>query len=132
MIERGGKVIIKMLENVKRYTIEPIIKNFIKPKTQIYTDEYNIYDQLEDWGFKHSTVCHSKGEYARDENDDGFHEVHVNTMEGFWSLLRSWLRPHRGISQEKLPIYLAFFQLVHNMRRRGKALVNPLLQLLLA
>ena len=23
-------------------------------------------------------------------------EVHVNTMEGFWSLLRSWLRPHRG------------------------------------
>ena len=30
-------------------------------------------------------------------------EVHVNTMEGVWSLLRSWLRPHRGISQEKLP-----------------------------
>jgi hypothetical protein len=20
-------------------------------------------------------------------------------MEGFWSLLRSWLRPHRGLSQ---------------------------------
>ena len=35
-----------------------------------------------------------------------FGEVHVNTMEGFWSLLRSWLRPHRGISQEKLPLYL--------------------------
>jgi transposase-like protein len=29
-------------------------------------------------------------------------------MEGFWSLLRSWLRPHRGISQEKLPVYLGF------------------------
>jgi transposase-like protein len=26
-------------------------------------------------------------------------------MEGTWSLLRSWLRPHRGISQEKLPLY---------------------------
>ncbi len=25
---------------------------------------------------------------------------------GFWSLLRSWLRPHRGISQEKLPVHL--------------------------
>jgi transposase len=23
-------------------------------------------------------------------------------------LLRSWLRPHRGISQEKLPLYLGF------------------------
>jgi transposase len=41
-------------------------------------------------------VCHSRGEYARDEDGDGFHEVHVNTMEGFWSLLRSWLRPHRA------------------------------------
>lgn len=39
------------------------------------------------------------------------------TAEGFWSLLRSWLRPHRGISQEKLPLYLGFFQFVHNVRR---------------
>jgi len=31
---------------------------------------------------------------------DGFHEVHVNTMEGFWSLLNSWLRPHPGFFQE--------------------------------
>ena len=46
--------------------------------------------------------------------------------EGFWSLLRSWLRPHRGISQEKLPIYLGFFQFVHNTRKRGKALLGSL------
>ena len=44
-------------------------------------------------------------------------------MEGFWSLLRSWLRPHRGISQEKLPVYLGFFEFVHNVRKRGKALL---------
>ena len=65
---------------------------------------------------------HSRGEYARDDDSDGFHEVHVNTMEGFWSLLRSWLRPHRGISQDHLPLYLGFFEFVHNVRRRGKAL----------
>lgn len=40
-------------------------------------------------------------------------------MEGFWSLLRSWLRPHRGISQAKLPLYLGFFEFVHNTRKRG-------------
>jgi hypothetical protein len=56
----------------------------------------------------------------------GFCEVHVNTLKGFWSLLRSWLRPHRGISQEKLPAYLGFFQFVHNTRRRGKALLGEL------
>ena len=59
------------------------------------------------------------GHYARDEDGDGFHEVHVNTIEGVWSLLRSWLRPHRGISQEHLPLYLCFFQFVHNARVRG-------------
>ena len=57
---------------------------------------------------------------------------HVNTMEGVWSLLRSWLRPHRGISQEKLPIYLGFFQFVHNARRRGKALLGALVAALVA
>ena len=71
------------------------------------------------------------GEYARDDDGDGFHEVHVNTMEGFWSLLRSWLRPHRGISQDHLPLYLGFFEFVHNVRRRGKALLGSLLELLL-
>ncbi|MDW8327722.1 MAG: IS1595 family transposase, partial [Anaerolineales bacterium] len=64
---------------------------------------------------------------------DGFHEVHVNTMEGFWSLLCSWLRPHRGISQQKkLPLCLGFFEFVHNVRRRGKALLLSSLALLLA
>ena len=53
-------------------------------------------------------------------------------MEGFWSLLRSWLRPHRGISQEKLPLHLGFFEFVHNSRKRGKCLLPSLLGLLLA
>jgi len=45
---------------------------------------------LTNGGYAHRSVCHGRGEYARDEDGDGFHEIHVNTMEGFWSLLRSW------------------------------------------
>ncbi|CDH45736.1 transposase (fragment) [Candidatus Contendobacter odensis Run_B_J11] len=60
------------------------------------------------------------------------YEIHVNPMEGFWSLLCSWLRPHRGISQEKLPLYLDFFQFVYNARIRGQGLLRPLLELLVA
>ena len=97
----------------------------------MFTDEYAIYARLPQWGYAHRTVCHSRGEYARDEDGDGFHEVHVNTIEGVWSLLRSWLRPHRGISQEQLPLYLAFFELTHYLRQRGKALFKPLIQTLL-
>ena len=131
MIQRGGEVVIKMLANVQQQTIKPIIQSMVTSGTLIYTDEYDIYARLESWGYSHKSVCHSAGEYARDDDGDGFCEVHVNTMEGFWSLLRSWLRPHRGISQEKLPIYLGFFEFVHNLRKRGKALLGSLLSTLI-
>jgi transposase-like protein len=131
MIQRDGQVSIQMLPNVQQSTIKPIIEQTVSKGTLIYTDEYAIYNRLEEWGYLHKTVNHSQCEYARDEDGDGFHEVHVNTMEGFWSLLRSWLRPHRGISQEKLPLYLGFFEFIHNVRKRGQALLEPLLSLLL-
>ncbi len=131
MIERGGEVRIALLADVQQKTIRPLIEETIEPGTLINTDEYAIYDALPKWGYVRKSVCHGRGEYARDEDGDGFHEVHVNTMEGFWSLLRSWLRPHRGISQEKLPIYLGFFEFVHNVRRRGRALLGALLNTLL-
>ncbi len=99
MIQPNGEVVLHMLANVQQKTIQPILKRTIQAGSLVYPDEYNIYGRLEAWGYQHKTVNHSAGEYARDEDGAGFHEVHVNTMEGFWSLLRSWLRPHRGISQ---------------------------------
>ena len=131
-IQRGGELVIRMLENVQQKTIEPLFRQFVKPGSLVYTDEYNIYNRLVDWGYGHKTVCHSKGEYARDEDGDGFCEVHVNTQEGIWSLLRSWLRPHRGISQENMPIYLGFFEFMHNIRKRGKAILEDLFRTILA
>lgn len=132
LIQRNGEVVIKMLANVQQNTIRPIIQGFVATGSNVFTDEYNIYNRLTEWGYVHKTVNHSQGEYARDEDGDGFHEVHTNTIEGFWSLLRSWLRPHRGISQEKLPIYLGFFEFVHNSRKRGKALLPSLVEILVA
>lgn len=130
MIQRGGQVVMRMLANVQQKTIRPIIESVVAAGTMIYTDEYDIYSRLVEWNYEHQTVCHSKGEYARDEDGDGFHEIHVNTMEGVWSLLRSWLRPHRGISQEKLPLYLAFFEFIHNARKRGTAVFASLIKTL--
>lgn len=131
ILPRSGEGFSQMLANVKQATIEPLIRSVIQPGSSVYTDEYDIYARLEAWGYTHKSVCHGRGEYARDDDGDGFHEVHVNTIEGFWSLLRSWLRPHRGISQELLPHYLAFFEFVHNAKRRGKALLGSLLHALL-
>jgi transposase len=131
MLRRTGEVVIRMLADVKQSTIGPLIRATITPGTTVYTDEYDIYHRLPEWGHAHRTVCHAAGEFARDDDGDGFREARVNTMEGFWSPPRSWLRPHRGISREKLPLYLGFFEFVHNIRRRGKALLGALVGLLL-
>ncbi len=44
MIQRGGELVLRMLANVQKAVIEPIIKSTVKKGTLIYTDEYAIYD----------------------------------------------------------------------------------------
>jgi transposase len=127
-----GEVLIRMLENVKQVTIGPLIQETIDEGSVVCTDEYDIYARLPEWSYDHRTICHAKREYARDDDGDGFCETHVNTLEEFWSLRRSWLRPHRGISQEKLPLYLAFFEFIHNVRARGKSVLGSLIGFLIA
>ncbi|MFQ5615176.1 MAG: transposase, partial [Anaerolineales bacterium] len=75
----------------------------------VYTDGYNIYNFLRRSGYQHATVNHSAGEYARGE-------VHVNTVEGWWSLLRDHLRIHRGVSKVYLPLYVMRFEFLANHR----------------
>jgi transposase len=71
------------------------------------------------------------GQYARDEDSDRIYEVHCNTQECIWSLLRPLLRPHRGVSQEKLPFYVGYFEFLHNLRKRGKKALQETFELLL-
>ncbi len=85
MIQRGGQVVLRMLANVRQATIKPVITAAVAQGTLVHTDEYSIYSRLPAWGYGHKTVCHGRGEYARDEDGDGFCEVHVNTMEMGWT-----------------------------------------------
>lgn len=80
----GGQVRIWMLENVRRKTIQPLIEQTVQRGRLFYTDEYNIYDWLST-DYVHKTVNHSQGEYARYEDGDSKHEIHVNTMGYFWT-----------------------------------------------
>lgn len=91
-VERGGALVLQRLAKVRQATIQPLIRATIAPSSLLNTDEYDIYARLSQWGYDHKTVCHGRGEYARDDDGDGLCEVHVNTLEGIWSLLRSWLR----------------------------------------
>jgi hypothetical protein len=39
---------------------------------------------------------------------------------------------HRGISQAFLPLYSGFFEFTHNAKKRGKALLGSLLELIVS
>ena len=71
MIQGAGEVIINLLANVKKVTIEPLIKRHVTKGTQGYTSEYDICSSLVDREYGHGSVCHRKKEYARDDDGDG-------------------------------------------------------------
>ena len=72
LIQRGGQVVLRMLANVQQRTIKPVIEGTGAPGSLVHTDEYGVYARLAAWGFRHKTVCHGRGEYARDKDSDGF------------------------------------------------------------
>lgn len=66
LLQRNGEVFIKMLPNVQQKTSQPIITKTVATGSMIYSDEYDIYNRLEEWVYGHKSVNHSTGEYARD------------------------------------------------------------------
>ena len=50
MIQRTGQVVIRMLADVKQKMIGPLIRRTIAPGTLNFTDEYDIYARLPQWG----------------------------------------------------------------------------------
>ena len=62
MIQRGGDVVMRRLENVPHVTIKPLIQATIARGTCVSTDEYEIYSRLAQWGYEHERGCHSRGE----------------------------------------------------------------------
>ena len=94
-----------MRQHVHRYT---------RRTAKCYTDEWQGYNQVKR---AHSTFCHGKHEWARDDDGDGVREVHANTIEGLWTTTRNFLRPFRGVHKKYLKDYLAVCEHGINLKR---------------
>ena len=81
-----------MLADVRQATIRPVIEATVAEGALVHTDEYGVYARLEAWGYRHKTVCHARGEYARDE--DGF-QVSVEHSRGCSKSL------HGGVAEDR-------------------------------
>jgi transposase-like protein len=83
-VQRKGKIVAKVIPNVKAGTLIPFIDAHVLPASMVYTDELASYNKVKGrlgTGFRHKRVHHAAGVYV--EGD-----AHTNTLEGFWSLVK--------------------------------------------
>jgi transposase-like protein len=82
MMERGGEVRVFHVDNRRKKALQSNIREHIEAGAAIFTDELLSYDGLES-DYKHAVINHAV-EYVNGN-------VHTNTMENFWSLLKRGL-----------------------------------------
>jgi len=122
-----GLIRLTVCENTCQDTIQPEVETKTEEGATLYTDESSAYNRVAASGRPHGTVCHSRREYARDDDGDGVREVHCNTMEGIWTGLRNFLRPFRGVHKKYLAQYVAMFEWAHNIKQVSKHFLRTLM-----
>jgi transposase-like protein len=83
MIERDGEVRAMVVPNTRKRILQGAIREHVVPGSQVYSDQSHSYTGLSE-DYEHATVDHAV-EYVRGQ-------VHTNTMENFWSLLKRGLK----------------------------------------
>lgn len=109
-VERGGRVVAKVVPDRKKHTLMEHVEQRVLPAAVVFTDELKSYDTLTARGYQHHRIQHAANVYVRGE-------VHTNTIEGFWSLLKNGLRGvYHSVSQKHLQGYLNEYAWRYNHR----------------
>lgn len=83
---------IEIVEKRDRNTCEDFITRNVKPGSIIYTDSFKSYHNLQNLGYNHKMVNHSKN-YV-DKTDKS---IHTQNVENMWGLIKRKIKPqYRG------------------------------------
>src|SRR5258708_16760241 len=110
-VQRKGKVVARVLGNVKKETLEQFVRESVSEKVSLLcTDHFPGYRRLKYRYPQHAVIDHSRNQYV-------VGAVHTNTIEGFWSIFkRGVVGTFHKVSQKYLPLYVAEFQFRYNNR----------------
>ncbi len=124
MVERGGRVVARVTPDAKAKTVLPIVAERVLPSTIIYTDDYPIYDSLSEMGkgYVHNRISHSQKVYVMGD-------VHTNSIEGFWSLLKRGIGGvYHQVSAKYLQSYCDEYSFRYNRRFAEEPMFVSLLE----
>ena len=122
MIERGGSVLTRVVEDRRSGSVVPSILQHVRPGAWVATDEAGAFARLEEFGYEHETVNHARKEYVRGP-------IHTNSIESFWATIKRGIYgTHVWVSKKHLSSYLGEFEFRHNLRKRPELMYEHLLQ----
>ena len=111
MVERGGEIRPLHVESKEGRGVRSALVNHVSRDARLMTDESYLYRSVGKlFAGGHESVKHSIREYVRGD-------VHTNTIEGFFSLLkRGVYGTFHSVSKKHLHRYLSEFQYRYNTR----------------
>jgi transposase-like protein len=124
MIEREGKIILKVLEKAHGKEIKPFVKSKVAPESTIITDGFGGYFGLDSQFKSHIILNHSQNQWK-------INQFNTSTLEGFWTLLkRAIIGQYHKISRDHLQDYLNELAFKYNYKHTNmfNILLNNLLQ----
>lgn len=115
-VERGGKVKAQVVPNTQSETVMPFIENTADATAVIHTDEYQVYNALDRYGYDHKRIRHSDGIFV-------VGNIHTNSIEGFWAQVKNAVSGvHHGVDPSYLQSYVNEYAFRYNHRKD----VNPM------
>jgi transposase-like protein len=112
-VKRKGNVVARVIDKADGETLSRFVRETISTKVSlISTDEHKGYKYL-DKNFPHGVVRHSQDEYVHGN-------IHTNTIEGFWSLVkRGVMGTFHKVSRKYLQLYVNEFEFRYNNRKNA-------------
>ena len=110
MVERGGQVSAYVVPQKFQETAFRHIEGRVLSDATVYTDKAAAYSPLGAKGYQHRRIHHAAKVY-------GEGNVHTNTIEGFWSLVKRGIGgTHHAVSAKYLQGYLNEYVWRYNRR----------------
>src|SRR5829696_8329175 len=121
MVQRSGHVAAVAVRNVKAKTLMPHVRKRVLPSSVVDTDELKSYDGLKRRGYQHKRIHHAEQVYVSGD-------VHTNTIDGFWSLMKRGINGvYHAVSAKHLHGYLNEYTFRYNHRSKAENQFKKLL-----